>query len=842
MRLDDVGGEAPEAPNEYDAEIAAEVVERNEYDAALQGEQDDETVRSLLGEAFQTVGDRGAAEARLVEKTGMAPTFVKAHFDALNASWEAAGRDPRKWREANPEKAKAIRERPHLGKTIVADEYVTKLTTAARGLGAFVGGMAQKVLDPTDTSNSGGAAVAAMVPRQIEILDDARAAEVAQKGIAGRAFATYEDTAAGLELQTLYADSADAFLLGRDRYEIEAKIADIEAKAGRRQYAQSEGEQYLHDFAEMTASNIETGKASAGAGAAGALVGAAVTRTVPGAVGGFFAGARVGAAAKSYRLEYGSSYGELQKIPGIDDELAVGAAMISGALKAGIETASFGSSEKAAGPALQALKTGSGLGAALRDAAFVKLARAAGRHAMASAATEGLIEEPSQSLVDSVAEWGAKSKQAGELQDFDAPEALTKALEAGAKAMVGGAGSAVVTTVASAGANRAAAAVFSDADLSGLDREVAAAQRAQAASERGASIVAMAKELAAGPTAQASPEAAAAILADATAKTGKEVTHLYVDAEALRRYFQDGKENPEDLLGPGGEKRISEAIASGDKVEVPVAEYLERWAPHASADALVEHTTTEAGLDTAAQAKAKAEAETSRKPSEAEARLRRTMEEQLQAAGLKSGEARDSAAPYIAALRTLGERSGRGADALFEQYQITIEKGRGETAGKTQEARLAADVLLEARLAEQEKLPAEERTALRIAEVGLDSVSGLRNRRAFDAAGVAPGKRVLAITTTDAKPINDHPTAGGHDVTNDLFRAMGAALADRPDAARGGTTFFVQVGDDADAAAVLARVKAAAPGVAIQSAIGADAAAAGTALDTTIDDARTAKT
>jgi hypothetical protein len=92
-------------------------------------------------------------------------------------------------------------------------------------------------------------------------------------------------------------------------------------------------------------------------------------------------------------------------------------------------------------------------------------------------------------------------------------------------------------------------------------------------------------------------------------------------------------------------------------------------------------------------------------------------------------------------------------------------------------------------------------------EYYLDPVSGLRNERAFVAS--PGGRQVAVITTPDAKGINDHPTAGGHDVTNDLLRTIGAAIGDgHEEAARAGTNFLLHVKDRAELDQVLERVRA----------------------------------
>ncbi len=155
---------------------------------------------------------------------------------------------------------------------------------------------------------------------------------------------------------------------------------------------------------------------------------------------------------------------------------------------------------------------------------------------------------------------------------------------------------------------------------------------------------------------------------------------------------------------------------------------------------------------------------------------------------------------------------------------------------------------LSRRADEQMALSPEERARVRGIEYGIDPLTGIWKRRALEAQPVPKGMRVAAITTPYAKPINDHPTAGGHDVTNELFRLVGVTLGkSRPEAARGGTTFYFYVPEDGAKEALaeaLQELRAAVGqnvrfygGVAPRTAVGAKAqiAEASQAAETKID-------
>lgn len=60
-------------------------------------------------------------------------------------------------------------------------------------------------------------------------------------------------------------------------------------------------------------------------------------------------------------------------------------------------------------------------------------------------------------------------------------------------------------------------------------------------------------------------------------------------------------------------------------------------------------------------------------------------------------------------------------------------------------------------------------------------------------------KMVGIITSPSVKAINEHPTHGGHGITDEMLRAMGATIGEtHPEAARDGTSFLVHVSSDAE--------------------------------------------
>lgn len=75
--------------------------------------------------------------------------------------------------------------------------------------------------------------------------------------------------------------------------------------------------------------------------------------------------------------------------------------------------------------------------------------------------------------------------------------------------------------------------------------------------------------------------------------------------------------------------------------------------------------------------------------------------------------------------------------------------------------------------------------------VGTDDVTGLRTRQSWEESP-RTGQKVMVLTSTAIKSVNDDPN-GGHDVTNDMLRAMGTVVSKiDPNSARGGTNFILE--------------------------------------------------
>ncbi len=708
--------------------------------------------------------ERRAGVLQLSRETGLHTSLVEASFDQMKRSWEASKFDPAAWRKDNPELAALVLNRPQLAPVVMRD---AKLSLLSRALNKatelfftpYVGESVpnrEAELERLEVQRE--SMLIAPTKAGAEV-DDNKARLLREGGPLFQAvipIARYTEAKEHLEVSKKGYDLMAARLAGRDTYELEKQLVDMRRSAVRRAYGEGEVGQVFSDVAEAAASSVDVLKdAGTGAAIAGVVAGAgtyAVTRN-PRLAGkatlkGASLGGRAGGVVATLRIEAGDAYLQLLDAKTDDgkpvsNDVATGTALVYGTLAAGIEFAAWGPMFKAMGPLGELIRTGekkAALAALVKQQGFREIAKRVAKNWLAASAAEG-GEEFLQTAAEDALTYLALSYtdqklQAGPVVDVD------KAIAAGQKGFVGGAGLASV----SVGIDVLTQKVLRDEARVATQQVAAMAQAAES------------------PTVTASPEAAAQVVEDATAKEGRPVTTLHVTAEEFEAQARKGGADPfeaaEAMMGPGGAQALRDALATGGKLPVPVATYLEKWVGTPLAAELVEHTTTAANLPTAAELEA---------------------------------DVMEAVAPTPDASMFLAQRLANAEEP--------VDRG---------------------------------------AEMYLDPVSGLRNRRAFDETPAPAGKMLAVITSPDVKAINDHPTAGGHDVANDMLRAMGRAIGEHDaTAARSGTNFLVYVNDQADLDRVLERVRAAVgPQVALESGLGTNKDTAFASLNTAVETGR----
>lgn len=836
---------------------------------------DDDALRVVFEQSLRAAPDRHAGVLKLAKETRAPTDVIERNYDKLQDTWTAANFDPKAWREANPEVAKQLLERPELGRLVFRDQQlsvISKLKNLSLDIEGLMGerlGL-DKVRDaigfnpfasPLDASGlaydkvkefvSGTPAATAeeeregkrVVAGKAPFVKDARTERLAdaeaQEGPLARLgvpIARFIETKEQLEISKMQFELLTARAMGQSTFDLEKRILDAQRTAVQRDYNEGPLEQVLTDIAQAAASQVAIYKDAGIGAAAGAVVGgtagAVATKSPAGVRAGALKGASIGGKAGmaygSLRLEAGSAYGELLNAKTDDglplsEEEARGAALLYGGLAAIVELASERQKLKALGP------LGSALLAGEKKAAVAELTKNMARpgfkaivlstaRAQATAAGGEGGEEFIQDALQQLTTYLAKSKSQGEFQAGPVVD-VEQSLLAGQKGYIGALGMAAP----SFGVNVATHVIAQD--------------KARIAGAQVQSLAGLANS----PTVKAAPEAVARMITEATSKGGDPVTHLYVDPQAFVRLFQDEKADPgaaaAELMGPDGPRVLQEALASGGKLEVPVAQYLEKWGGSELAAKLAEDTTTRAEHPTARQLKdieprAKAlAAEYEKNPppaTDAEAAFVASLEAELAATGKADPKgAQANINLWRALVRTQAEVFGVHPDDLFGDLAVSIQKG--DDAATAPAGALAQDPkdLTPTQQAIAEKLRGMSDEDAAKAHY-LDPVTGARDARAFDQLPMPAGKAVAVITLPAAKGVNDHPTAGGHNVTNDMLRqAAGPLVALHPEAARGGTNFriYVDIGKEKEQlAAAITAVKAGMgnPGLDVIGAVGPD--------------------
>lgn len=852
----------------------------------------DKQLAVLFNSSLRDTPDRRAGVLRLARDARLPSDVVDTNYDKLKQSWETAQFDPGAWRKANPELAKLTSDRPELAGLVVRDQQlsaVSQLLNKQADLKQWLAdatgvdldtnpvlqyagtGLFQALGNPLDVVKRAQQAFAGTKgeeiragdrrqPQAAETLDDQQAKEVRDASFLTRparlGFARFKETLSQMELSQAQFQLMTDRATGRDTFELEKHIVDLERQSTPRDYRETASEQVLSDIAQAAGSEVPV-LASAGiagiAGAgAGALVGGVATKSPAGArafaLQGAKWGGRAGLALGSFKLEAGQEYGSLLKaktdagVP-LSEAEARGGAIIYGAAATAVEMWSTEQFLKSVGPLGTALRTGSGKAAVAelltKDAGFRQLATRIGQAWGKEALSEG-GEEFTQQVLQGLTDYFSKSHAAGQLQPFkleDTSKALGEAFTAGEKGLVGG-----------FGLGAAGSTVH-------LTTQMIAMNKAQAAGVQVAALAQLAG--AESPTVKAAPEAVANMVAEATLNQGEAVTHLYVDAGAFQRLFQSENDSgaahqaAAQLLGPDGPRQLQEALATGQKLEVPVADYLERWGGTEAAEKLAEDTTTSPTLATPREANeagpairkradelaAEFKKDEAPPPLPAERQALDQLEAQVKATGQFSDkQVRDFLAVHRGEVTALAERSGIPAAQLLREFQLRFAKGDETTAPANALEQGPVDATAEFLSRRADQLSPEER----VRETLIDSVSGLRNRKAFDTEAAPNGQQLAVITSPDVKGINDHPTAGGHDVANGLLRRIGSAIGEtHPTAARSSTNFLLHVKDRAELDQVLQRAReAVGQGISLRGALGGDKETAFKALDRSVEQAR----
>lgn len=793
--------------------------------------------------------DKHASILRLARETGVTFSTAAANYDALLENYKFAQSNPRQWVQTNPQLSDLILHNPELGVVVWRDPGLSKV---AKGINKALGFLFEP-FGPTDTPEQ-QAYMEKLKAQQQELLikptgpqgfkQDAQSEFVTKsdswitRGIVP--FARGKEMAAALNSDLLWTEIMMKGGPGaKGTAQLEQLAHEYELLGQKKDYQEGPLGQFASDVATgMVSSYVGMKDTAKGAGAGALTLGtlgaigggtggfleAGPAGIAPGAAEGFNLVVGEGAALGfkgaaffgTWKLETGSTFKEMLRAKTddgkpISNEVATGAAVIAGTLKAGIEVASLAPILKALGPAGELLRTGSrkaAVAALLKNGAFMDAAKRLGKH-WAEATGAEMGEEVMQALTDDGIQYLGRSLQAGKLQKgpvFNLSSALHQGLEAGPAAFVMGGGAIGLNVVQSqifAGKAKTSADVMRE--LGGLSDS---------------------------PTATSHPEAVAESL-----RGGGLGANVYTDPHAAVKFWQAKKVDLDkaatELLGPDGPQQLKEALAGNTRLAIPTSTFIDKLSGTEAGLALSEHSSTDPALPTGyaldefdakvkdLRTRIEAGDYVAPEPETAgEASFVDAAERELEHVVGDPLKARQKMELMRAVVRQFSDTFGKSADELFRSFALRVKAGANPTMQEVLEQRAGLASLN------------------RGEELLRDEPSGLPNELAFERTRPPAGKPLVGHLSVEGfKWLNDNLD---HEKADLLGRAVGLALhgVTRPFKV-GGSDFVFHVADQAELDRVTELVRQAMPpqlrGFAITSALGKDKGEAGTANQSKID-------
>lgn len=787
---------APVQPPAYDLSEPAPEPQRANLVQLTPEDEENQRLHNAFVLALSSNSTPDAKVLRISRELGVPSSLVKASLPDWERTALVGLNNPSEWRTTNPALYEVARQRPELAKTLVATQKeigpLTKawhylsgvgdiLSAGLEGIGTDIG--AEGDFQQTVAKTEAGP----VAPRVTEVADAQSQLHQkwANESLQYRLLIPVErakEAKAQMDFAKLNAQWVLGTLRGADTVGLETQINDMRPTLTPRAYGETGLIQDLSNAATgltSTATVLAEGLKGGGAGAAigalgGAVVGGAVTKTpagaAQGAARGLAAGLRIGGQAGAFtgavELEMGGAAEELRGLTTdqgkkLTPTEVASAAMVVGLINGGLEVAELNAMLSNLGPAAKAGALGEKRGfieLLKRDGAFrQRLVQAVKTYVKATAAETG--EEMAQNVVGQVGKYVAASKADAALQAGPVVD-IAQAVHDGDMALAG---------VALGGA--ATASVGFAAGLAANDAHRRAESRAK-------TLHAMAQTEAA----QAAPDEFAAMVAKTTAAGGAPVTHVYIDGKAAQRLFQGENRDPKagevaanEALGEGGADKVTEAAATGGKVEVPVADYLAKFGKTEAAKALLDDTTTHPAYMTANERKAAGGDEAIQ--AAAQERANAALNE-ANAANVEKSAIDEEGARLAAELEAAG-RSTREAKRASEILKAFLRTQFGENAlpedlakYRLEFSKPGPDAFLESRHAALHAAP--EGFAQRVKDFFVDSTTGVLHARAWKRARES-AKSVAIISIEGVKYAND--TQGGHRAGDAVYSAAANVLA-----------------------------------------------------------------
>ena len=826
--------------------------------------------RGRLGYLFETAfsGTDANNVNDLAELTRLDPATIRNSYDIVKAAVARSKNDPAAFERENPDLAKFLLQNLPSAAEVLRDPAVKKLTddlkegdqvvtknfgklgevfaTLARSTQQILGTMAENtrrttaaVLDPQSEAGSleRVGEIARTVREQfaksrenlgntwdgltwvksdesLRRVGSQEGRESAFKPLAqawqnGRAVAAEQKSDTVLAAIRLLNAKTPQEKAEAEQAMADARAAVIRARQSRddNYYAPNAVQSFFADAVNLTASSAESGAINAAGGAVSLGIGV-VAPEAKAAQGVAMAATRVLAAGSEARQLSNQMFNDLSDaLPDSPLEERVAISIAAGAAGAAVSVIPGVFNLKAWGAIGEALATGNSkaFAAALTPNLRQAFARA-GRKVLLDAGSESL-EEMSQDVLDKALKHQYTELTTGQDVREEWGQLFGELAQTGITTATGMAPGSSLKLAAS----------------------VATSLKFQRSEAMDAVVVDGIREAASGATGKAPQTFAGTVAAVTKDATGTAVENFYVDPQVL--FQQEGKDPNAlavELMGETGPRRLQQAMATGQNLEVPLAEWAAKWERLLQVKS--DDITAQPGNRTLNQRKAEieeVEAEAKRiveaakagnpfEPrTEKEAAYIAKLERQLSEAPVK-GKLPDAdavgalVAQHIARLRTASSRWGMDLDTVLDLAQLDVKS--------TSEAEVVADIAKEKGRSSGMLGLEHAFNKLTRGETDLTKAADLQrelfldpNTRLYSEAGwnarKGTSKYVIEYDLEGKKFEND--VLGHLTLDGDLRAVANIATADGAVGAKIGSSIFAEAGDDLAAAEKLAKDKAA---------------------------------
>lgn len=419
-------------------------------------------------------------------------------------------------------------------------------------------------------------------------------------------------------------------------------------------------------------------KGAAYGGAAGAAIGSVVPGigTAAGFTSGVGVGGTIGVFRESMKMNSAEAYSEYRKFRTddgrkLDEDTARGAALISGSIAAGLDTASLGVLFKATGLGSLLTKYGvkTGIKEALKDATFRQVALSVGKRFAgaigAETVTESIQEGVKIAFGEAAKGWSEhgiemfnqpSGKMTGGFKPVSVQDAAIRMAEAGRDAFL-------------------ATAFLGVIPMGGrMAMDMAAARQHVDSTPRIEGLIELAKK---DPLVKEDPARAAEIIGETLKGSDKDT--VYIDTAAIKEYLQEEDHPAAAALAsiPGFQQRLTEAVQTGGDVAIDTADfYAYVAASDAAADIVKRLKFSPEGMSKVEAEKFVKALEKVREKglevAEPKGSVATDIYERTRKTGATPDQARQYAALYSAFFDSMAAATGRSAHDIYSAYNLEI--------------------------------------------------------------------------------------------------------------------------------------------------------------------------